>query len=441
MLKSLGLYAIMAQCGLFIPAKEVQLPIFLNFMSDIGDGQSIENELSTFSYHIKNLSSIIERANEHSLIILDELGTATDPDVGSALAQSILESLLIKKSTVLATTHLLSLKAWAFDIFGVLNASMIFNTQTLSPTYKLEIGAPGASYTFDISKRMGLDENIINRAKGLVKNGSINLENILTELEKQHLDNKDIKSDLKNREKKLKEIEKNIFIKQQEIYDTHKNIKLTAIKEAEQIILLTRKNVENLISEIRSSQANKQSIYTSKKQLEETLDQLKSEEENIICNKNIISNKNVTKGSSVFIPKLNSNGTIINPPDKNNKIRVNANGITIKLNLSDINLDSVPINISDGSKSKLSINKISKLDSIQIDIRGCRANLAIQKTEQFLDKTLISGFEFVYILHGKGSGTLMKVIHDFLSEQSFVKKYYFADDDNGGTGITIVELK
>ena len=439
-LKSLGLYALMAQCGLFIPAQMIQLPLFTQFMSDIGDGQSIENDLSTFSAHIQNLDVILKSAHENSLILLDELGTGTDPDAGSALSQTILESLLQQNSTVLATTHLGSLKAWAADEKGILNGGMIFDSDAMLPTYELIIGTPGASYALEISRRIGLSDNIINRSKELMGDGSVHLENILSDLEKERLTVDSLKKELHLRQKKLDKAEKETYEKENDIQKIYKKAKSSAAREAEEIILSARKEAENLISEIRKSQANSKSIQKTKKQLKQTLNQLRNQRKDGESESILLSKKDAIKGVTVYIPKLNSRGNIIHPPDKQNKVRVEANGITLTLKLSELQ-PAVSVK-SAGTKSgaSFSVNKISKMKSIQIDLRGKRVDEALMETEKFIDSALISGVGCVNILHGKGTGALMKAIHDYLKKQSCVTHFQFADDDKGGAGITVVEL-
>ena len=420
-LKSLGLYALMTQCGLFIPAKEAQFPIFTRFMADIGDRQSMEDDLSTFSAHIQNLAEIVRDADEKTLILLDELGTGTDPDAGAALSQAMLESILKKKSTVVATTHLGSLKVWAADEEGIVNGGMIFDSDALAPTYELLIGTPGASYALEISKRMGLNDNIITRSEELVGDGSVSLENILSKLEKERLEVESLKQGLKQREEKLAQAETETYNKEKEISDAHKKAKSNAAREAEEIILSARKEAENLIAEIRNSQADKELIQKTKKQIHKTLSRLQSQEQDTDFEP--ISKQESTAGSEVFIPKLKSYGKIIHPPDKQNKVRVEANGITLTLKLSELKSALSSRESSEKYGAEFSINKTSALESLQIDLRGKRVDEALLETEKFMDTALLSGVGFVNILHGKGNGILKGAIHDFLGKNRFIINY------------------
>ena len=439
-LKSLGLYALMAQCGLFIPAYKAQFPIYTKFMADIGDRQSIEDDLSTFSAHIQNLATIVEQVNENTLILLDELGTGTDPDAGAALSRAIMESLIQKNCTVIATTHLGSLKVWASDERGIINGGMIFNSEALAPTYELQLGTPGASYALEISKRMGLSDDIINRSKELVGDGSVNLENILGQLEKERLAAESLRVDLQHREKKLEQIETQIFSKENEINKAHKKAKSNAVLEAEEIILSARRDAENLIAEIRTNQADTETIKKVKEHFQETLEELQQQDktsEEII---NPLLEGDVKKGGVVYIPHLKNKGKIIHLPDKKNRIRVEVNGITLTLNLAELQVTEPSENSDLDTKTNISISKTSSVAKLQIDLRGMRVDEALRETEKHLDSALVSGMGFIHILHGKGTGALMEAIHEFLREQSFVTNFHFANEDQGGAGITVVEL-
>ena len=439
-LKSLGLYALMAQCGLFIPANKAQFPIYTKFMADIGDRQSIEDDLSTFSAHIQNLATIVERADQNTLILLDELGTGTDPDAGAALSRAIMESLIQKNCTVIATTHLGSLKVWASDEKGIINGGMIFDSEALAPTYELQLGTPGASYALEISKRMGLSDDIINRSKELVGDGSVNLENILGQLEKERLAAESLRIDLQNREKKLKQIETQIFSKENEINKAHKKAKSNAVLEAEEIILSARRDAENLIAEIRTNQADKKTIKKVKEHFQETLEDLQHQDKTSEENINPLLESDAQKGCLVYIPHLNCKGEIIHPPDKKNRLRVEVNGITLTLKLAELQAAERSENSDLDTNTNISISKTSSVAKLQIDLRGMRVYEALRETEKHLDSALVSGMGFIHILHGKGTGALMEAIHEFLREQSFVTNFHFANEDQGGAGITVVEL-
>ena len=439
-LKSIGLYTLMAQCGLFIPAKVAQLPIYTQFLADIGDRQSMENDLSTFSAHIQNLAMIVKRANKNTLVLLDELGTGTDPDAGAALSRAILESLLKNGSTVLATTHLGSLKVWAVNEEGIINGGMVFDAKALAPTYELQLGTPGASYALEISTRMGLNKNIINRSKEIIGDGSVNLENILSKLEEEQLAAESLSTELKSREKKLRQVEDQIFTKEIEINKAHKRAKSNALTEAEKIILDARREAENLISDIRANQADTQTIKKVKNQIDESLEKLHNKEDLKMTEFNTLDPSEIKKGDNVFVPHLNNNGKIIHLPDKKNRVRVEVNGITLTLKLNELQLIEPSKELKITHPSNISINKTSSIEKMQLDLRGKRVDEALHETEKHLDSALLAGMGFIQILHGKGTGALKEAIHEFLTEQTFVSKFYLANEDQGGAGITIVEF-
>ena len=439
-LKSLGLYAIMAQCGMYIPAKKAHLPLFTQFMADIGDRQSIEDDLSTFSAHIQNLAEILKTADNNTLVLLDELGTGTDPDAGAALSRAILETLLKKNATVIATTHLGALKVWAFDAVGAMNGGMIFDADALAPTFKFQLGTPGASYALEISKRMGLSSGIVQRSRALLEDGSIQLENILSKLEKERLEAASICSEFQKREEELAATERKIHKKESEVERAHRMAKSSAISEAEKIILETRREAENLIADIRKNQANKKSIREAKKQIEHMLSELQSKKKPDFLENTGISKGDAVVDTAVFIPNLNIEGKIVHPPNKQNKVRVLANGVTLSLKLSELQLylqteKSIP------PKRSPVLSQTETLQNTQIDLRGKRVEEALYDIEKFLDKAILSSVGFVTILHGKGTGALMTALHEYLKDQSFVKYYNFVDEEKGGAGITMVKLK
>jgi len=440
-LKTVGLFSIMAQCGLFIPAKKCILPIYTQLLCDIGDQQSIEDDLSTFSAHIQNLRAITQTADEKTLILLDELGTGTDPDAGAAISRAIMENILKKGSRLLATTHLGALKSWAHETDGVINGGMVFDPKGLVPTYELQLGYPGASYALEIATRMGLDDDIIDRAKSLIGDNSVKLEDILRILEIEQQSAKKLKDALELREKALNDKERAVKYLEQEVRKKHKSAKSIAAEEAEALIHETRREMENLVAQIRSSNADSTSIQHAKRGMEKSIKQLKKHKikpspEKIFTP---ISVENAIEGALVYIPHLDIKGTIIHPTNNQQKITVEANGLKLTLKC-----DQVAAHKAIKHKSTLrtiSTNQVDRPKSMQLDLRGMRVDPALLELEQFLDRALISGLSQVNILHGKGTGALMEAVGEFLKSQTFVKNFNFAHDDQGGAGITEVEFK
>jgi DNA mismatch repair protein MutS2 len=346
----------------------------------------------------------------------------------------------MKNSTVVATTHLGSLKVWASEEKGIMNGGMIFDSDALAPTYELQLGTPGASYALEISKRMGLSDDIIKRSKELVGDGSVRLENILGQLEKEHLEAETLRMNLQKRKEMLAEKEAKVYALEKEIKHIHNKAKSTAAKEAEEIVLSARRDAENLISEIRNKQADKGSIKKAQDHFKKKLDDLQNQKYINEMEENPLPLDDAVKGNMVYIPHLNTACKIISPPDKKNRVRVEANGITLTMKLSELQPISSNEKYLEKSSSGFSINTTSTLGTIQIDLRGKRVDEALRETEKHLDSALVSGMNFVHILHGKGTGTLMEAIHEYLKEQSYISDFYFANEDEGGVGITVVEL-
>jgi len=440
-LKTVGLFSIMAQCGLFIPAKKCILPIFEQLLCDIGDQQSIEDDLSTFSAHIQNLTAITQTADEKTLILLDELGTGTDPDAGAAISRAIMENILDNGSRMLATTHLGALKSWAHETDGVMNGGMVFDPKGLAPTYELQLGYPGASYAIEIATRMGLDDNIINRAKSLIGDNSVKLEDILRILEEEQQLAKELKQDLVHREKALNDKERAVKYLEQEVKKKHKSAKSTAAEEAEALIHETRREMENLVAQIRSSDADSTSIQQAKHGLDKSIKRLKKHKIKPVPEKVFmpISVDDAIEGALVYIPHLNMEGTIIHPPNNQQKITIEANGLKLTLKCDQVAAEKEKkVKAEPGH---IATNQVERPQSMQLDLRGMRVEPALLELEQFLDRALISGMSQVNILHGKGTGALMEAVGEFLGNQPYVKTFSFAHENYGGAGITEVEFK
>ena len=440
-LKTMGLFSIMAQCGIFIPAEKCTLPIFKQILSDIGDQQSIEDDLSTFSAHIQNLSAIIEKSDKNTLILLDELGTGTDPDAGAAISRAILESLLESNAMVFATTHLGALKSWAHETDGVKNGGMVFDPNGLKPTYELQLGYPGASYAIEISTRMGLDKTIINRATNLIGDNSVKLEEILRVLEEEQKKVSDLKTELSIREERLQEKETAVRYIENELKKKQKHATSDAATEAEALVIETRREMERLISDIRSSNADKESIRSAKNAVESSIKKLKPLQRKPVEKSpfKTLKNRDAKEGFRVYIPHLELAGVIIHPPNNKNKVTVESNGLKLTLNLKELTYEKKEaIRIK---HTPISMNKVERPERMRIDLRGKRVDEAIAELQVFIDRALVSGMTQVSILHGKGTGALMDAVEEYLTDQSFVKAFNFAHEDHGGAGITEVIFK
>jgi MutS2 family protein len=437
-LKTVGLLTIMAQSGLHIPANEnSQIAVFENIFVDIGDEQSIEQNLSTFSAHMKNISEITKQANENSLILLDELGSGTDPVEGSALAISILEYFFCLKSRVLVTSHYSELKLYAMITKGVENASCEFDLENLSPTYKLSIGTPGKSNAFEISQKIGLDEKIIENAKKNLSQKDIQFEDIIKNLNKEQ----------EQMEKKKANIDKLLF----EAQETKKRFeneitKLNAKKEKE--IARAKKTALEIID-----LAKEKSTLLLKKYREKdfkTAEKLKvvidNEREKLKTNKNIISqNKNLKPienlniGNTVFSISMNKNGIVQSLPDANKNVIISIGDLKIKLPISDLKI-SIQKDDKRDAKQKSFIAKSFDISS-EIDVRGCNCDEALKLIDKYIDDAIIAKLDKITIIHGKGTGALRKAIADFLEKNNAIKSFRSGNFGEGELGVTVVQLK
>ncbi|MBK7498151.1 MAG: endonuclease MutS2 [Ignavibacteriales bacterium] len=433
-LKTIGILSIMLQAGIHVPANSnSNFHIFENILIDIGDQQSIEDDLSTFSSHLKNLKSIIDNAGLNSLILLDEIGTGTDPAEGSALAAAILSTLLDKGSTVFASTHHGSLKVFAYNIDGMQNAAMEFDHTNLSPTYKFNLGVPGSSYAFEIAKRTGLGEDVLDKAKQNIDSDKHNLEKFLSELEE--------KSNKLNKKLNSLEIENSrleglssLYKKSYEKIEKEKKEILKKVKyDGELYLENLNKKIEKVIKELRESNASKDVIKESKKIIQE----IKSENKEFFTDnvEKISDKQNFVIGDYVGINNSSTTGKIVEL--NKSKATIISGSIKMQINLSDLFETKEKKTIVDNNYSSYKITEAN----YRLDIRGEKPEVAEFQIIKFLDDAYQSSLERVEILHGKGTGVLKRTVWNILKQHEKVKNYYFAAIEFGGEGITIAELK
>jgi DNA mismatch repair protein MutS2 len=435
-LKTIGILSMMLQAGIHVPANSnSNFHIFQNILIDIGDQQSIEDDLSTFSSHLKNLKSIIDGAGEDSLILLDEIGTGTDPAEGSALAAAILSTLLEKGSTVFASTHHGSLKVFAYNIDGMQNAAMEFDHTNLSPTYKFNLGVPGSSYAFEIAKRTGLDDDVLDKAKQNIDSDKHNLEKFLSELEE--------KSNKLNKKLNELEIENSrleglsaLYKKSYEKIEKEKKEILKKVKyDGEFYLENVNKKIEKVIKDLRESNASKDVIKESKKIIQE----IKSENKEVFTEKveKVSDKTDFEVGDFVGINNSSTTGKIIEMNKNKGKATIISGSIKMQVNLSDLFETKEKKTIVDNNFSTFKISNAN----FRLDIRGEKPEAAEFQIIKFLDDAYQGSLERVEILHGKGTGVLKKTVWDILKQHEKVKNYYFAAIEFGGEGITIAELK
>ena len=447
-LKTVGLIELMAMSGLMIPARDGStVSVFNKVFADIGDEQSIEQSLSTFSSHMTNIVRIIEEADENTLALFDELGSGTDPTEGAALAMSILDNLRDRGTKIMATTHYSELKGYALKTMGVENGSVEFDVETLRPTYKLLIGVPGKSNAFEISRRLGLPEYIIGAAKENISTESLKFEELI-----QNLQAKSIKAEndarlaesLKQEAEKLKgKYEDKLYklekVREKAMYD--------AQREAKDVIKAAKEEADSIVKNIRdlerlgySSEARTK-IENERKKIKDSLDNIQDK----------LSKKDEPKGEAlasvkpgeeVFLPSLNQNVTVLSEVDNKGEVQVQAGIMKISVKLKDLRKGKV--SAEDKKKAKIQ-RREAKLNmksvSSSVDLRGMDSQEAIYTTDKYLDEAYLGGLGEVTIIHGNGTGVLKKSINDLLKHHPHVKSYRLGSYGEGGTGVTIAVLK
>jgi DNA mismatch repair protein MutS2 len=436
-LKTTGLLICLAQSGIPIPAHpDSNFHFFNKVLVDIGDAQSIEDDLSTFSSHLKNIKHIIEEADSGSMVLLDEVGTGTDPAEGSAIAAGMLITLRNKRASVLATTHHGSLKIIANQMEGFQNASMEYDTEHLKPTYRFKQGMPGSSYAFEVANRIGFDEEFINLAKEYLDTDKTKVEDFLVSLEKKSKDIKEQMNVLERENSRLKGLT-NLYQAKIEKLEEQKKVILTEAKEkAENYLSNVNKKIEHAIKNIRESQADKNVIKEEKKKIEEI------KKESIVVFKK--SPKEEVKkvvleiGDYASIKDTSSVGIVEELDKEKNKAVLTVGTLKIKTKYTDL-VAAKKSEYVHGSQKTYTVDQNDL--SYRLDIRGKRADEAEFEVIKFLDAANMNGIDRVEILHGKGTGALKQLVNGILRNNGTVKNYYYANIEYGGDGITIVEFK
>ena len=443
-LKTVGLLLLMAYSGIPIPCSESSsISVFSHIFADIGDEQSIQESLSTFSAHIKNIVEITNITDNNSLVLLDELGSGTDPLEGAALAISILSYLKDIGSIVCCTTHYQELKEYALITDGFENASFEFDIENLKPTYKLLVGIPGKSNAFAISKRLGLNEQILNVANSHLKDDKIPIEELL----KSIYDNKlEIEKQKEETEKNLRQVEllrKSLEQKQDDVLEKRAQLLEDAKLEARDILLSAKEEAAEIIHELNSSSDIKQANNLRNK-LNDKLKAINSihytEQNNSF---EALAESDVKDGLNVYITSLGSNGYIVgNKINKSNEVQVQVGNMKMNIKLSDLR-KSLTNSVKVKESGKVTTNKESKAKTVspEINVIGQNVDEAIYVIDKYLDNCASANISPVRIVHGKGTGKLREGIHSFLKKNPHVKSFRIGTFGEGEMGVTIVEIK
>lgn len=443
-LKTLGLLLLMAYSGIPIPCSEgSNICVFTYIFADIGDEQSIQESLSTFSAHMKNIVEITKKANDNSLVLLDELGSGTDPVEGAALAISILSYLKSINALVCCTTHYQELKEFALVTDSFENASFEFDIENLKPTYKLLVGIPGKSNAFAISKKLGLDEQILNVANAHLKEDKVSIEELL----KNIYDNKlKVEKQVEETEKNLRQVEalrKSLGKKQDDVLEKRAKMLEDAKLEARDILLSAKEEATEIIHELSASVDLKQANNLRNK-LNDKIRNINSVHYSEQDNSFEVINKNDIKdGLNVYISSLGTNGIILgNTVNKFNEVQVQVGSMKMNVKLSDLRKLSSNITASK-STGKVTTEKSSKTKVIspEINVIGQNVDEAIYVIDKYLDNCASANISPVRIVHGKGTGKLREGIHSFLKKHPHVKSFRVGTFGEGEMGVTVVEIK
>ena len=454
-LKTVGLLTLMSMCGLLIPVADGSVvSIFEKILVDIGDSQSIEQSLSTFSSHMNNVIDILKVANTKSLVLLDELGSGTDPVEGAALAVSIINRLKENGAEIVTTTHYQELKMYALETDGIVNASCEFDTKTLQPTYKLIFGTPGKSNAFEIALKLGMDKEIIESSKKLINDENKQFENILEKLEierqkyeRNRAEAEKLKREVAVSKAKLEEERKKLDENKQKILDR-------ATREANAIVSRVTRQSDALIDELDAlrKQKNKEDFeknaIKAKQHTKNTINKLYNTANpvNKDKNKEYKLPRPLKKGDSVIITETNGKGIVVSLPDSNGFCYIQAGIMKTKIHISKLRLDEESITLNNKKiTSKVSTKNVQSVAersaSMELDIRGYTVDEGIYEVDRFIDNAIMSHIGVITIIHGKGTGALKSAVREHLRHHKQVKSSRRGVYGEGEDGVTVVELK
>ena len=453
-LKTTGLLCLMAQSGLFVPAGDgTTLCVFENVFADIGDEQSIEQSLSTFSSHMVNIVRICDAAGPGSLVLTDELGAGTDPTEGAALAMAVLDHLYTKGAKTVATTHYTELKKYAISTPGVQNASMEFNVETLSPTYHLTIGIPGKSNAFEISRKLGLSDDIISMAKNLLESDAIAFEDVISSieddkkasaLERRQAD--ELLAEMRRQKERMDALEARMAEKKEKYIEEAKEEARELIEEAKAEVAQIQKDISDAreIADTEAERLLQQTVSESRRKLTEKKKQYESriKPQQAKPAEKVDPNK-IEIGKRVNVLSVGQKGSVISLPDESGNMQVQIGQMKLTVNISGVTL--VQENVTDKEREKVKYSRLraAKVMTCPLSINVVGKNLddAIMDVDKYIDDASMAGLEFVTIIHGRGAGILRSGIQNFLRHSKHVESFRKGGPGEGGDGATIVTMK
>ena len=449
-LKTVGLLTLMAQSGLHIPAMDhSQIAVFDNIFADIGDEQSIEQSLSTFSSHMTNTVSILKEADENSLILFDEIGAGTDPTEGAALAIAILSDLHNKDITTMATTHYSEIKVFALTTEGVENASCEFDVATLSPTYRLLIGVPGKSNAFAISRKLGLPSYIIDDASSRIDANDIHFEDLLTDLENSRITIEKEQAEIKEYKDQIRRLKAEAAAKSKRLDERTDKIIRKANEEAAEILREAKEVADESIRNFQKYGKVNADNKTMEKERTKLRNKMNEVEKNMAMKPKAPTNtkapKNLRIGDSVKVLSMNLKGTVHTLPDAKGNLFVQMGILRSQVNINDLVLLIDDTNTNEKKFRKTSAGKIkmnkSATISTEIKLLGMTVDEALSELDKYLDDAYLAHLSSVRIVHGKGTGALRNAVHGYLKKSKYIKNYHLAEFGEGDAGVTIAEFK
>jgi DNA mismatch repair protein MutS2 len=447
-LKTTGLLTAMAQCGLHIPAEsDSRIGVFTQIFADIGDEQSVEQSLSTFSGHMKNIVEIVQKVDRRSLILLDEVGAGTDPTEGAALAMAIIAELHERGAKIVATTHYGALKSFAYNTPRVENASVEFDSETLRPTYRLLIGIPGKSNAFYIAGRLGLTEPVLNRAKTYVTEREMQVADLIENLEDTQ---REIDWEKRRAREERQAIEKESLgfkEKSQQLEEEYQELMARAKDQATELVREARREAERLIDELKQAlkeeRKDQQAIERARQGMRKLSNKVGAQEGSTRGPGEVNADE-IKLGQMVYMIKLRQKGQVLKLPNEAGEILVQAGVIKLNVPVSEIRIvkeekPKQPTR-SVGGQGRLGMNKAETVRS-EIDLRGMMVDEASRELDKYLDDAVLTGVGQVYVIHGKGTGALRSGIQDFLRGHHHVKSFRLGQHGEGDLGVTVAELK
>jgi len=438
-LKVAGLLTIMALSGIPIPANEkTEIGYFHNVLADIGDEQSLEQNLSSFSGHVSKIKDIIENANSKSLVLMDELGSGTDPMEGAAFAMAIIDYLNKKHVTSIITTHYSEVKAYAFNTTGIKSASMEFDVETLSPTYRLLEGIPGESNALIIARKYGISEEVIENAKSYISEDNQRVEEMLKSIKEKNDELETMQAQLEATRTELDK-QKSIYEQNMIKLENEKNeIIKRAYEEADNYLKNMQAKAKNLIDKINSEESKKEDAKNAQRSLNMLRESFITDKKKNVKEKKVVTqNVDFSVGEEVLVKTMNQNGKILKIMP-NNRIQVQT-GI-LKLVVSTDDIVKIQKKKTNKFKNFASLKRTSQVRG-EIDLRGMNADEAIAELETYMDRAMLTGYHEIYIIHGKGTMVLRKKIHEYLRTSKYVTEFKDANQNEGGIGCTVATLK